>query len=283
MNGVILVSTVLIFNTLIFAPDNDLAYISFLPTYAAVAYYHNQLPQKPADLKAFLKEVRGFAGGTYRDALFAGGIVSVEKKKEVLAKLHQYTGLSEAYWDKANLRVSEPQFTQELMRQDGKTTGRLDARYSGVTQNLLSEFSDFDPQSSAISPPYTALFMHYYFSELKAPEDLDYHVSAYSAKGFKWDWKRGGGSNYPSGVNTAADLQDAMTKNPQLKVLVMNGYYDLATPFYGAEYTFDHMNLPENIRKNVSMTYYEAGHMMYIHKESLPQFKTDLAQFIQAH
>ncbi len=280
MNGVILVSTVLTFNTLLFAADNDLPYIAFLPTYAAVAYYHNQLPKKPADLKQFIKEARSFAGGAYKDALFTAGALPAEARKEILSRLHQFTGLSELYWDRANLRVSEPQFTQELMRQEGKTTGRLDARYSGITQNLLSESADFDPQSAAISPPYTALFMHYYHTELKAPEELDYHVSAYGATGFKWDWKRSDEWGGMGSVNTAVDLQDAMTKNPQLKVLVMNGYYDLATPFFGTEYTFDHMNMPDNIRKNVEMKYYEAGHMMYIEKESLPQFKADISRFI---
>jgi len=280
MNGVILVSTVLTFNTLLFAADNDLPYIAFLPTYAAVAYYHNQLPKKPADLKQFIKEARSFAGGAYKDALFTAGALPAEVRKEILSRLHHFTGLSELYWDRANLRVSEPQFTQELMRQEGKTTGRLDARYSGITQNLLSESADFDPQSAAISPPYTALFMHYYHTELKAPEELDYHVSAYGATGFKWDWKRSDEWGGMGSVNTAVDLQDAMTKNPQLKVLVMNGYYDLATPFFGTEYTFDHMNMPDNIRKNVEMKYYEAGHMMYIEKESLPQFKADISRFI---
>jgi len=281
LNGVILVSTVLNFNTLIFSPANDLPYIMFFPTYAAVAYFHDKLPQKPSDLTAFLQQARDFAGGEYKDALFAGNNLSADKRKALLSKLHQFTGLSEDYWDKANLRVSEPQFTAELLRDEGKTTGRLDARYAGITQDKLGEYADYDPQSSAISPPYTSLFMNYYFGDLKAPKDLVYNVSAYTSPGFNWNWQRrrsfGGGT-----VNTGEDLADAMTKNPQLKILVMNGYYDLATPFYGAEYTFDHMGLPDNIRKNVTMKYYEAGHMMYIHKESLPAFKADVAAFMQS-
>jgi carboxypeptidase C (cathepsin A) len=283
MNGVILVSTVLSFNTLVFSMDNDMAYISFLPTYAAVAYYHNQLPQKPAALTPFLDEVRSFASDAYKDALFLGAQLPADKRKEIISRLHQYTGLDEVYWDRANLRVSEPQFTQELMRKGGKTTGRLDARYAGINQDLLGEYADYDPQSSAISPPYTAMFLHYYYNELKAPEELDYRISAYAIKGFKWDWKREGQGGFPTGVTVAPDLQDALVKNPQLRVMVMNGYYDLATPFYGAELTFDHMNLPDPIRKNVIMKYYPAGHMMYIHKESLPQFKNDVSQFISGH
>lgn len=281
MNGVILVSSVLSFNSLIFTADNDLPYICFLPTYAAVAYYHDKLPNKPADLKAFMQEVRDFAGGEYKDALFAGASLSKEKREALLEKLHNFTGLSKDYWDKANLRVSEPQFTKELMRDEGKTTGRLDARYTGVMQNLLGENASFDPQSTAISPAYTALFMNYYFGSLKAPKDEVYSVSAYSKKGFHWDWSRGRQWGPQIGVNVAADLQDAMTKNPQLRVMVLNGYYDLATPFYGTEYTFDHMDLPDNIRKNVSMKYFEAGHMMYIHKQSLPAFKADIKNFIE--
>lgn len=282
-NGVVLISTVLQFNTLEGGPDNDLPYILYLPTYAAVAYYHNQLPKKPDNLEAFLDEARKFAGGEYKDALWAGGSLPADKRKEILQKLNQFTGIDEDYWDRANLRVSEPQFTAELMRKEGKTTGRLDARYAGIQQDQLSEYADYDPQSSAISPPYTALFKHYYFNDLNAPADVDYHVSAYSAKGFHWKWKRGNGpDDFPTGVSTATDLQDAMTKNPTLRILQFNGYFDLATPFYATEYTFDHMNLPDSIRKNVTYRYFDAGHMMYINKDDLPQFKAAIAGFIQA-
>ena len=281
VNGVVLVSTILSFNTLSFADGNDLPYILYLPTYAAVAWFHNKLPNKPGNLETFIKQVRDFAKGEYSNALFVGKSLDSLTKDEILNKLHEYTGLSKLYWDRANLRVSEPQFTKELLRNEGMTTGRLDARYSGYSQDLLGEYARYDPQSTAISPAYIGLFMEYYYNQLKAPETENYVVSAYDQKDFSWNWNRAGRSRWASFVNTGTDLQDAMTKNPNLKILVYNGYFDLATPFFATEYTMDHLDLPASIRKNIIMKYYKAGHMMYIHKESLPEFKAAIADFIK--
>jgi carboxypeptidase C (cathepsin A) len=283
INGVILVSVVLDLRTLTFQKGDDISYVLHLPTYAAVAYYHNKLANKPASLEAFLKEVREFAGGQYSSALLKGDRIDPAEKEQVLTKLSAYTGLGKDYLTKANLRVAEPQFTQELLRNEHQTVGRLDSRYKGVNQDLLSEYSDYDPQSSSISPAYTALFMNYYYGELKVNKNYNYHVSAYSAEGFDWDWKRartGGGDAVTP--NTGVDLANAMSKNPNLKVMTLNGYYDLATPFYATEYTMEHLGLEKKIKDNISYKYFEAGHMMYIHPKALAQFKKDIASFITA-
>ncbi len=282
LNGVILVSVVLDFRTLTFQQGDDISYILYLPTYAAVAWYHNKLANKPANLEAFLKEVRAFAAGDYATALHKGDALTDAEKEAVITKLVTYTGLSKDYLVKAKLRVNEPQFTQELLRDGHETVGRLDARFKGVNQNLLSEFSQFDPQSSQISPAYIASFNHYFYTDLKADKKLSYHVSAYSAEGFKWDWNHAanGGQGDPVTPNTGVDLADAMSKNPNLKVLVLSGYYDLATPFYATEFTFDHLGLEKKIKQNISFKYYEAGHMMYVNPVSLAAFKKDVAGFI---
>jgi carboxypeptidase C (cathepsin A) len=282
VNGVVLVSVVLDLRQLTFAPSDDISYVMYLPTYATTSYYHNKLPNKPANLESFVKEVTDFAKGEYTLALMKGDKLDAVAKDQIASKLSAYTGLSKDYIFKANLRINEPQYTQELLRNEHLTVGRLDSRFKGINQRLTSEFSDFDPQSSAISPAYTATFLNYFYNELKVSKNSSYHISAYDAEGFDWDWKRknGGGFGDPTPPNTAIDLADAMSKNPNLKILVLNGYYDLATPFFGTEYTMDHLGLEKNIQSNISMKYYEAGHMMYVHPASLATFRKDVAGFI---
>ena len=282
VNGVVLVSVVLDLRQLTFAPSDDISYVMYLPTYATTSYYHNKLANKPAHLDAFVKEVTDFAKGEYTLALMKGDKLDAASKDQIASKLSAYTGLSKDYIFKANLRINEPQYTQELLRDEHLTVGRLDSRFKGINQRLTSEFSDFDPQSSAISPAYTATFLNYFYNELKVSKNSNYHISAYDAEGFDWDWKRknGGGFGDPTPPNTAIDLADAMSKNPNLKILVLNGYYDLATPFFGTEYTMDHLGLEKNIQSNISMKYYEAGHMMYVHPASLVTFRKDVSSFI---
>ncbi len=282
VNGVILISSVLDLRTLTFQQGDDISYIMYLPAYAATAWYHNKVSNKPSSLEVFLKEVRSFTLGDYASALMKGDQLGDTEKETVINKLSEYTGLSKAYLTKADLRVKEPQFTQELLREERATVGRLDSRYKGITQNLLAEYSNFDPQSSAISSAYTGAFMNYYYGELKVDKSNVYHTSAYSAEGFSWDWKHSKNPSWGDAVtpNTGVDLAEAMSHNPNLKVLVLNGYYDLATPFFGTEYTFDHLGLEKRLRQNVSFKYYEAGHMMYIHPGSFAAFKKDVAGFI---
>lgn len=284
VNGVIFLSTVWNFETLAFAPGNDLPYILYLPTYAAVAWYHNALPSKPSNLPAFLEKVRKFARDEYANALFKGSSIDSSEYADVLGKLHEYTGISESYWKKANLRVSEPEFTDELLRGRGETVGRLDSRYTGPTSNLLSQYSNYDPQSSSISPVFISDFMYYLHHDLKFPTDMTYHVGAYGEKGFKWDWKQAGRREFGfRDPNVSPNLADVMAKDPYLNILMLNGYFDLATPFYATEYTVDHLgnNIP-NLKERVHFKYFKSGHMVYVNSKVLPQFKSDVAKFIES-
>ena len=282
LNGIILVSSVLDLRTLTFQDGDDLSYLINLPAYAATAWYHNKIANKPASLEAFLKEARAFAEGTYNVGLMKGNKLTKAEKENLAGQLAHFTGLSTEYWLKADLRVKQGQFCQELLRDEHLTTGRLDARYKGINSDLLSESAAYDPQSAALSPIYIAAFMNYYYGELKVNKGLTYRISASSLPGFKWDWKHNtSGFGDAATPNTAIDLAEAMTKNPNLKVLVLNGYYDLATPFYGTEYTFEHMGLEDKIQANIKMKYYEAGHMMYVHPASAAAYKKDVTEFIK--
>lgn len=283
VNGVILVSTILNFLPDDFTNGNDLPYMLYLPTYAAISWYHHALPVQVSNLDSLLVVVRQFARGEYADALFEGSAIDSAKLNEVIDKLYDYTGLSKSYWKKANLRVNEPQFTEELLRGRGVTVGRLDSRYEGPTPDLLGEYSDYDPQSSTISPVFMTDFMDYLHTDLNFPTDQTYHFDAYSNKDFKWDWKPEGRSEWWMGYpDVSGYLADIMQKDPYLNVLVLNGYFDLATPFFETEYTMDHLgnNIP-GIKDRIHMKYFQAGHMMYIHSESLPLFKSAVAEFIQ--
>jgi len=280
VSGVILVSSVLDFHTLTF--KDDLTYELYLPTYAAVAWYHKKVPTTANGLESFLKEVRAFASGEYAAALSKGDLLSEGEKDQVLTKLATYTGVSKDYWNKGNLRLKQEVFTDELLRNEHLTVGRLDGRYKGINQDLLSENSQDDPQSTQISPAYIAAFMNYFYTELKVNRNLNYKINAYTTEGFKWDFGR---KKYADNAglfipNTGEDLASLMSKNPDVKILVLNGYYDLATPFYATEYTFNHMGLEKKIKNNISMKYFEAGHMMYVNPASLILFRKSVADFI---
>jgi len=283
VNGIVLVSNVLDIRQLAFNPGDDLPFIVNFPTYAATSWFHNKITDKPATLDAFLKDVRAFSFNEYAQALMKGDQLGADEREKILNKLVAYSGLSKDYWNKANLRINEPQFAQELLRSSGLTVGRLDSRYKGITQNKLAEYAFYDPQSSDISPAFTAAFMSYYTTELKVSKDKNYNTGAYVFPDFKWNWKHPRGYGFfgdAAPPNTSPDLLNAMSSNPRMKVLVLNGIYDLATPFAGTEYTFDHMGLDKKIKDNITMKYYEAGHMMYIHNESAAKFKKDVADFI---
>ena len=283
VNGVVLVSNVLDIRTLSFQPTDDLPFVVNLPTYAATSWYHNKLANKPVNLDAFLKEVRAFAFGEYASALLKGDKLSEEEKNKILDKLVSYTGLGKDYWEKANLRVVQPQYSQELLRGSQEIAGRLDSRYKGISQDQLGEYAFNDPQSSDISPAFISAFMNYYTTELKVSKDKNYNTGAYAFPDFKWDWKHARSNGFfgdAATPNTAPDLKNAMSTNPRMKILVLNGLYDLATPFAGTEYTFDHLGLNKKIRNNISMKYYEAGHMMYILNTAAAAFKKDVAEFI---
>jgi carboxypeptidase C (cathepsin A) len=282
LNGVVMVSAVFDLRTLLFPPNDDLPYVVHFPTYAATAWYHNKIANKPASLETFLTEVRTFTEKEYVPALFKGDKLSLDDKNKMAGKLAAYTGLTADYWRKADLRVQAGEFFQELLVEEGNIVGRLDSRFKGINEDLLSQFADYDPQSSAISPAYTAGFMHYFYNDLKVNKKLTYTTSAGGREGFKWDWKHEGNMrwNTSAAINTGIDMATAMSKDPNVKVLILNGYYDIATVFYGVEHSIDHLGLTSEIKKNIIMKYYEAGHMMYTHQASLEKFRKDVSEFI---
>ncbi|WP_204260421.1 S10 family peptidase [Muriicola jejuensis] len=283
LNGVIMVSAVFDLRTLLFPPEDDLPYIVHFPTYAATAWYHDMIPDKPEDLYAFLDDVRKFTEEEYTPALFKGDRLSAEEKEAMAAKLGAYTGTDPGYWMKANLRVTNGEFFAEFLRDKGEIVGRLDSRFTGINQDLLAQEGSHDPQSSAISPAYTAGFLDYLYRELNVDKNLHYATSAYEREGFKWDWKHVGNERWgtQAAINTGVDLAEAMSRDPYVKVLILNGIYDIATVFYGVEHSINHLGLTPEIRDHIIMKYYEAGHMMYTHPPSMAQFKKDVAEFIR--
>lgn len=284
LNGVVMVSAVFDLRTLIFPPNDDLPYVVHFPTYAATAWYHNKITNKPASLESFLNEIRTFTEKEYVPALYKGGRISKEEKNAIASKLASYSGLSAEYWLKADLRVQAGEFFQELLRSEGNTVARLDARFKGINEDLLGQLADYDPQSSSISPAYITGFLHYFYNDLKVNKKLTYATTAGTREGFKWDWNHAGNMRWgtSAAIHTGIDMATAMTKDPSMKVLILNGYYDAATVFYGVEHTIEHLGLPKVIRDNIIMKYYEAGHMMYTHQPSLEKFKKDVSEFIQS-
>jgi len=282
LDGIVLVSSVLDLRTITFNGGDDISYPLFLPTYAASAWYHNKISPKPDNLEAFLDEARDFALGEYNTALMKGDNLSASEKAAVINKMVKFTGLDKDYIEKANLRVNVRSFFVKLLEDERKTLGRYDSRYLGSTLDPLSTGAMYDPQSEAISPAYQMAFMSYYHNELKFGQDKKYNFSAYSSEGFNWKWERGrrGFLGGGGGNSTVDDLKQAMVQNPSMKVMVENGYYDLATPFLGTEYTFSHLNLPEDVQDHVTLNYYKAGHMFYTNVEELAKFKKDVANFI---
>lgn len=283
MNGVIMVSAVFDLRSLLFPPGDDLPYIVHLPTFAATAWYHDKIANKAEDLFAFLDEVRDFTENVYTPALFKGDKISREEKDNIASKLANYTGTGKEYWIKAELRVTAKEFFAELLRDEGAVVGRLDSRFTGINQDLLSQEGSHDPQSIAISPAYISGFLDYFYGDLKVNKATTYSITAGRRKGFKWDWTHSGNMiwNAQAAINTSMDMAEALSRDPNMKVLVLNGIYDLATPFYGVEHSLRHMGLTSEVRENVIMKYYEAGHMMYTHMPSLEQFKKDVAEFIR--
>ena len=282
-NGLVLVSNVLDLGTISFLPGVDMSYVFYLPSYAATAWYHKMIKERPEDLNGFLADARHWAETDYATALMKGARLTASEKTAVARALARYTGLSEDYLVKADLRVNLQQFMQELQRARGLTTGRLDARFSGPTYDLLGEYANYDPQDTSITGAFTAVWNAYVREELKFGRDKIYKTGADGA-GENWDWKRagGGGFGFPGTPNVEGDLIQAMIANPHLKVEVENGIYDLATPFFATEYTMEHLGLPESLQKNIKQQYYEAGHMMYVRDEELAKLKANVAAFIES-
>jgi len=282
LNGVVLVSPFMEMATGFDGLGVDLPHVMFLPTLAATAWYHDALDQRPESLEAFMEEVKAFSYDEFAPALLKGSRLGEAERTAVLAKLSRYTGVSEDYWDRANLRARHGQFVKELLRERKQTVGRIDSRYAGRSFNLLGESMNYDPQSAAVSAAFTSAFLDYYHNDLEFGRDLEYNVSG--GIWGQWDWAhRAPGVGFPLPFpNTSIDLAYAMGKNPHMKLLVQQGYYDLATPHLATEYYIEHMDLLPAQRENITFEYYEAGHMMYLHPPSLVKYKDDLARFILA-
>ncbi len=282
LNGIVLVSSVLQFNTIQFAPGDDLPYIVNLPSYAITARYLDALPgENPPDLEAFMAEVEEWSLTEYATALLAGATLDPDTRARVIDQMHRYTGLSHDYIDKSDLRVTAPAFEAELLRDQGRIVGRLDARFTGPAGDLLGGRPSHDPQSTAISSAYTSAFNSYVRDELGYDGDREYVPSGGTRN---WNWGRQGGSGaFVRGggtPNVAPDLANAMKRNPRLEVLLINGIYDLATPYFAAVWTMDRMGLPPDLRDNIERSDFAAGHMMYVEQSLLPQWKETLDRFI---
>ena len=278
LNGIVLVSTVMNFQSLSFADNNDLPLILIFPSYTATAWYHKQLPaelqRKP--LRDVLNESEQFAMNEYGPAMLRIDKLSASEKNALLDKFSRLSGLGRDFVDENNFRVTLGEFNKELLRKQRRSTGRLDSRFLGFDKDSAGTSTDFDPSMTAIRTPYTAVFNEYVRRELGFKSDLEYYILG---GGITSPWNWGVNNQY---ADTSQALSSAMRKNPYMKVMVASGYYDMATPYFAAEYTVSAMNLDPQLRRNFTFTYYEAGHMMYIEKESLRKLKTDVTGFIQS-
>jgi carboxypeptidase C (cathepsin A) len=276
LNGIVLLSSVLNFGTISFDPGNDLPYPLFLPTYTAAAWFHNKLPKdlQSAGLLKAIEESKRFAAGPYTVALFKGDSISAEERGTVVKNLARLTGLSPQYIEENNLRVRAGRFEKELLRDQHRILGRYDSRLEGVDEDTAAANPEYDPSYSSVQGAFTAAWNQYVRSELKFESDLPYEVltgrvSPWSYEGYE--------NRY---VNVATALREAMTQNASLKVFIAAGYYDLATPFFSAEYTVGHMDFDPKLRDHISLAYYEAGHMMYTQLKSLQKAKQDISKFM---
>ena len=289
LNGVMLLSQILNFSLSIDGSDAnpgiDMPYVLALPTYAATAWYHHKLPKYEGKaLAPLLKEVAQFATTDYEQALSAGSQLDSNRKQAIAAKLHDYIGLPVDYLMKANLRVTGGMFEQQLQSGTDITTGRLDTRFSGPSMDPLAKSRAYDPQSAAISSAYVSAFNDYVRRDLKFGEGLKFRPSVYGAEDFHWDREhRAPGTRFSRGaLNVMPDLAAAMKYNPDLKVMLFGGFYDLATPYYTAIYEMQHLPIPDSLRQNLSYAFFPSGHMVYAHIPSLKKLHDDAAAFIDS-
>ena len=282
LNGVVLISSIL--NYAIRDPGYDNIYVFNLPSYAAAAWYYDKIPNKPADVMAWVQQAREFAAGPYAAALFEGDNLPAAQLDEVAKQVSHFTSLSVDYIKEANLRISPFRFRKEVLRDDRKTLGRYDMRFEGVDADAAGEFPAYDASDTGITGVFVAALHNYLETDLKYESTDAYRPSANSIR--QWDWKHKplGGAPFmrseESEPDVAADLADAIRKNPHLHVFSANGYFDLATPFFATEYDLDHMDLDPALRGNVQFGYYPSGHMIYLNVDALHKLRDDLEGFI---
>jgi carboxypeptidase C (cathepsin A) len=274
-NGIVLIGTTLNLET-IWSRSDDLVYELELPTYCADAYYHKKVAAdlQKKDLKSFLKEAEGFAIGEYSAALAKGDELPAAERKAAIDKLVRFTGLDAHYLDQTNLRWDVSHFARQLLRDKDLTIGRYDGRLTGPSALNIGETAEFDPSSTLITPPFTAMFTTYVRDELGYKTDMYYYPSGGTQP---WDYQVQNGFG-----DTTSMLRNAMVKNPYLKVMVAAGYFDLATPYFTAEYTFNHMGLSPEMHKNISWQFYQSGHMLYIDNDSHAKLKHDFSEFVSS-
>lgn len=277
LNGIMLISSILNFQTHNFDPANDLPYFCFLPTYCATAWYHQQLPEELQEqsLGQVLAEVEQFALGDYQQALSLGAALPTEERQRIIEALRRYTGLSEEYLDRCDLRIDIFHFCKELLRHEKRTVGRLDTRFKGMDRQAVGLQPEFDPSYTNIQGPYTAMLNHYVRNDLEFESDLPYEILTGRVQ--PWSYKE----HENKYVDVSETLRKAIAMNPHLKVFVGSGYLDLATPYFATEYTFNHLSLEPELQGNITISTYEAGHMMYIHLPSLIKLRQDLVNFIE--
>ncbi|MDE2486141.1 MAG: peptidase S10 [Alphaproteobacteria bacterium] len=277
-NGVFLLSSIL--NYGIRNPGFDHSYVAYLPSYATAAVYHHKIPQ-PADMAAFLGQVRAWAAGPYEQALEKGDAISGGELDAVARQLSAYTGISVQYLKQVNLRLDLSRFRKELLRDQGLIIGRYDSRYTGTDVDAGGDAPGYDPSDVAISGAFTAAIQDYLGEDLGYQTDMVYLPSGHDIIRH-WDWKhKGPGAHFPSPVaDTAQDLAAAIRENPRLQVFSLNGLYDMATPFFGTEYDLHHMWLDPSLRGNVHFAYYPSGHMVYLNPEAFKMLRADVGRFM---
>jgi carboxypeptidase C (cathepsin A) len=288
LNGIVLLSTVLNFETLEDSFTNDVPFPMLLPSFTSIAWYHKKLPPDlMKDPNRARQESTQFALGEYTQALAAGDALSAAQRQSVIDKLNRYTGISKEVIEWSNLRLNVQVFTHFLLADQRLRVGRLDGRYSGPDPDGFMNTRFFDPTSAETGPPFTSVFMDYVRRELNYKVEMPYYVSGQQSGFFQWSFsappptgRGGGGSIGPP--ETVTPLREAIVKDRYLRILNMEGYYDLATPYLAARYTFDHLDLPSEFRKNISHAQYESGHMVYLDSKAHAKMKQDFANFIEA-
>jgi carboxypeptidase C (cathepsin A) len=275
LNGTVLVSTVLNFNSFV----GDQSLVNFLPTYATNAWYHGKVAEPKPDLMSWVAEAKAFAAGPYATALQKGGALTEAEKGSIAEQMARLTGLSPNYILRSNLRVQPDRFERELLRERRQIIGRIDSRYVGTDADAAGEKPSYDAQATAITGAFAGALNDYLFRDLGYKTPLTYRPNNYAGIGEDWNFQHKSADGQQLAVDTSVDLAAAMRGNPRMKLLSVNGLYDLATPFFGADYDIGHMALEPQIAANIRYTYYAAGHMMYTDPDSARQLKDDLAAF----